>query len=53
MRPIWETAAECTRGLLSSARDDNLPSISEIEDGLDIQTLFSSVAERLNAKRDS
>ena len=48
LRPVWNVIGECTEELLASTGKDFLPAISEIEEQLERQSLFTRVTERMN-----
>jgi DNA-binding MarR family transcriptional regulator len=51
LKPIWDAVGECTEELIASTGKDFLPAISELEEQLEQQNLFTRVTERM--KRDN
>ncbi len=48
LQPIWNAVGECTDELLASTGQNVLQAISEIEEHLERQSLFTRVKERLD-----
>jgi len=53
LRPIWNVIGECTEELIASTGKDFLPAISQIEEQLERQSLFTRVTERMNKPEGS
>ncbi len=47
LRPIWNAIEECAEDLIAPTGKDLLPAISEIEDQLEQQNLYSRVTDRV------
>lgn len=52
LKPIWDAIGECTDELMASPGKDLLSVISEIEDRLDKQSLFTRVTEHMKRNND-
>ncbi len=49
LRPIWDAVGECTNELIASTGKDLLLAITEVEEQLEQQNLFTRVTERIKS----